>query len=90
MNEIEFEAFKRNGGNPMASIAADETTYYRVDKDTLAIVAEYSDRPGNRNIGASILRPSSYFNGQFRVADSKFFTERKGTESAIDWIENNI
>jgi hypothetical protein len=88
MEEIDFETFKENDGNPMVAVASDSRTFYRVDEDTLAVVSKYSDRPGNRNIGASILRPSSYFNGQFRVADSSFFTERKGTESAIDWIKN--
>ena len=89
MEEIDFETFKENDANPMVGVASNSRKFYRVGEDTLAVVSKYTDRPGTRNIGASILRPSSYYNGQFRVADSKFFTERKGTESAIDWIKNN-
>lgn len=83
MDPIGREAFIRNGGNPMAHAAADEIHYFH-GSEALGVVADYEDK--DRTV-ASVLRPSPYFDGQYRVDKSDRFAGSDSREDAKDWLD---
>ena len=93
MQEISFEEYKEMDANPMVGVTADERTFFRLEEDKLGVFGK-SEEDGETRFRASVLRPSSYFNGQFRSYDSKFDsgkTEKsieRAKENVMEWLKN--
>lgn len=90
MKEIGFEDFKRNNGNPMVAVSADEREFYHIDQNSLGVIGTYSEEGDLTRVRGYLLRPSSFIENELRVHDSKSAEGKReeGKERAREKVES--